>query len=277
MLNLEKFSGLPISLRDDLSLEFEKGLPPVTPSFRDFSTSRNFYKEPSSTYWRKSVYDMYRSVAFPEHAALFREFGIEYDLTIIPPGRISKEFARTIGHYHSMKPGTTLGWPEIYEVVYGKCFYILQNRVSPDSEKLSEIYIVELERGENLVIPPGFGHVGVNPTDDLLVLSNWQPTANVSDYEPYEKHNGPAYYAVASEHLSASGKTSSEHCEFVPNLSYDLLPKVIHARPRELTQYDLRTALPLYFTGSKNINNLDFLVNPENYLSELTPDKLYKY
>lgn len=274
MVNLEKYSGLPIEMRDDFSLAFGEGLSPVKPQIRDFSAMKNYLKNPLSSYWRKDVYHMYRNLGLPQHLDLIHKAGLEYDITVIPPGKIGDEFVKTIGHYHVYKPGTTVRYPEVYEVVYGKVFWLFQ-KASADLERLEGVYLISAERGEKAIVPPGFGHVSINATDDVVVLSNWQRLGNKGVYELYESHNGAAYYVIESERLSRSGKTSRDF-EFVPNLQYNQVPKLTPARSRELPQYDLLTALPSYFTATKNLKTLDFLVNPENYLDEFVPEKLFK-
>ena len=273
MLNLEKYSGLPIQMRDDYSLVFENGLPVVAPAVREFSSMKSYLKDPSASYWRRDVYHMYRMIAKAEDAEAIKNAGIEYDITVIPPGKIGEEFVKTIGHYHSFEPGTEARYPEVYEVIYGKVIWVLQS-ASPDLERLNDVYIVKAERGDKVIVPPGYGHVSVNPTDDVLVLSNWQPLANKSDYVPYEKYNGAAYYVVESERLAANGSTSTQS-KVVPNMNYKTLPQFITARPRELPQYELRSALPAYFSGARDLAKLDFLVYPSKYVDELTPEKLF--
>lgn len=273
MINLEKYSGLPIQMRDDYSLVFESGLPVVTPAVREFSAMKSYLKNPSSTFWSKGVYYMYRNIAKPEDREAIAAVGAQYDITVVLPGKMGDEFAKTIGHYHSYKPGTQVRYPEVYEVIYGRVYFIIQS-ATPDLEQLEECYAVKMERGEKVLVPPGFGHVLVNPTDDAVVTANWQPSANVSDYSSYEKHSGAAYYVVESKRLGTAGKTSTES-NFVANLNYKNLPKLTEVRSRELPQYELRTALPMYFTGTRDLAKLDFLVNPDNYLDELTPDKLF--
>lgn len=273
MINLEKTSGLPVQIRDDFSLVFERNLPPIQPQIRDFFSMRNYLKDPGSTYWRKDVYHMYRDMALPEHAEAIHAANLEYDITVIPPGTIGREYVKTVGHYHPYKSGTTVRYPEIYEVLYGKVFWLFQS-ASEDLERLKEVYIISAERGEKVVVPQGFGHVSINPTEDVLVMANWQPLNNKGLYEPYEIHNGAAYYVMSSEHLKANGKTNQEF-EFAPNLTYKQVPPLIQARPRELPQYDLRSALPMYFTVTKNLATADFLTFPEKYADELIPDKLF--
>lgn len=273
MISLEKASGLPIKMRDNYSLVFEKDLVAPKPQIRQFSSMKNYLKDPGSSYLRKDVYHIYRNIGRTADLKMINKAGLEYDLTVIPPGKIGDEFVKTIGHYHPMKKDTHVRYSEVYEVVYGKVFWLLQS-ASDDLERLEEVYLVAGGQGQKLVVPLGFGHVSINPTDQALVLANWQVLGNQGIYEPYETHNGAAYYVIQSERLSRDGKTVTEF-EFVPNLHYKHVPELLRVQARELPQYDLRTALPMYFTGTKNLSAFDFLNNPENYLDELVPKKLF--
>lgn len=274
MLSLEKYSGLPIEIDEDDILQFGPGMAAVKPNVREFITVKNYLKNPLSTFPRREVYYIYRDVKRVEDSEALKNAGLQYDLTVIPPGKIGEEFVKTIGHYHAYKPGTKVRYPEVYEVVYGRAFFILQS-ASEDFERLREVYLVTARRGEKVMVPPGYGHMSINPTQDALVLSNFQFRGNHSIYEPYEAHHGAAYYVSQSERLSPSGKTSLDY-EFVPNLSYNALPKLEHRAPREMPQYDLLSAIPMYFSALKNLANLDFLKEPENYINDLVPEKMFR-
>lgn len=260
-------------MRDDYRLIFEKNLPRVQAEVREFSAMKNYLQDPASHYHRRDVYHIYRDVARPEHAEQIHASNLEYDLTVIPPGKIGNEFVKTIGHYHPYKPGTKIRYPEVYEVIFGKVFLFLQS-ASEDFERLEEVFLVTASRGEKILVPPGFGHVSINPSGDVLVLANWQPLGNEGIYEPYETHNGAAYYVTQRERLSASGQTTPEF-EFLPNLAYQKVPPLKKVSVRELPQYDLLSALPMYFTGTRNLGTLEFLTSPENYHDELVPEKLF--
>lgn len=275
MLNLEKFAGLPIQMKDDYySLVFGPGFTEVKPMVREFSAMRNYLKDPFASYPRRDVYHVYRDVALEADREAVHAANLEYDLTVILPGKIGDEFTKTIGHYHPIKPGTKVRYPEVYEVIYGKVFLLLQS-ASEDLERLEKTYIIEAGRGEKIVVPPGFGHACINPTDEVLVLANWQLLRQQGIYQPYEVHNGAAYYVLQTQRLSAKGALRQEP-EFVPNLSYQKVPPLQVVHSRELPQFDLRSALPMYFTGTKDLKALKFLTEPENFLDELIPEKLFK-
>ncbi|MBI4050005.1 MAG: hypothetical protein HY398_00990 [Candidatus Doudnabacteria bacterium] len=274
MRSLAKYAGLPMEIDDDDRLVFGVGVAAVKPNVREFITVKNYLKNPLSTFPRREVYFIYRDVRRDGDAEKLKNAGLQYDLTVLPPGRIGNEFIKTIGHYHPYKPGTRVRYPEVYEVIHGRAFFILQS-ASDDFERLREVYVVEAGRGEKVLVPPGFGHMSINPTPDALVLANLQARGNHGLYEPYESHHGAAFYMTASARLSKSGRATPDY-EFTPNLAYNALPPLQHKRPRELPQYNLLSAIPMYFSLQKNPASFDFLRNPESYLDELTPEKLFR-
>lgn len=275
MMSLEKTSGLPLILTDEWTLEFGEGILPADVQKVELGGARNFFKNQEAGFPRRELYRVYRDLTRLAHKQAFRDFGVQYDLTLIPPGKIGEEFVRTRGHYHATKAGTAVAFPEVYEVVLGRTLMLLQSADPPDFERLREIYLVEMRRGEKLVIPPGFGHVAINPGEEVLVLSNLQARANRPIYEPYEAHGGPGYFVVESPELKISGALELNE-ESVPNLNYKQVPALIHRRPRDLPQFELRSSLPVYFTATQDLSSLDFLINPENYLEELKPERLFR-
>ena len=276
MINLEKYSGLPITLKDDFTLQFEKGVEGWPLQTREFSAMKNYLQNPSSSFWNKTAYLMYRNLSLPEHKEQIEKANLEYDITVIVPGLMGREFSKTVGHYHPFKTGTSVRVPEVYEVIYGKVYWLIQS-ATPDLESLSQVFIIEAERGDKIIVPPGYGHVSINPTNDVLVMSNWQPLNNKGIYEPYERKAGGAFYVLQRDRLSPDGKSTSQDIEFAPNLNYSKLPKLILAKPRELPKFALVNSLPVYFSATRDLSVLDFLTSPENYLEDLTPEKLFKW
>src|SRR3989344_9304578 len=138
MINLEKASGLPIQMREDFTLVFENGLPSVTPTFREISSMRNYIKDPSATYYRRDVYHFYRDGGFPDDKEALHKMGLQYDLTVITPGKIGDAYAKTIGHFHPFQQGTQIRVGEVYEVISGKAIFVIQS-ASDDLERLGEV------------------------------------------------------------------------------------------------------------------------------------------
>ncbi len=102
---------------------------------------------------------------------------------------------KTKGHYHPDN-SAGVGYPELYEVIEGIAHFLLQKKT------LDDIVLVEAEKGDIVVIPPGYGHVTINPSEDkTLVLANLVSTAFVSDYSVYEALHGAAQYELIGNNL----------------------------------------------------------------------------
>jgi glucose-6-phosphate isomerase len=118
-----------------------------------------------------------------------REQGLRYDVTVIPPRTLCGEYVKTKGHHH---PPNAKGvpYPEIYEVLRGEAHYLLQTRTAED------VRLVRAGPGDHLLVPPGFGHVTINPGRETLIMANIVSTRFESDYSQYEQSRGAAYFEL---------------------------------------------------------------------------------
>jgi len=139
-----------------------------------------------------------------------------------------------------------VGYPEIYEVLEGQAHYLLQSRT------LDDIVLIAACAGDLVIIPPGYGHVSINPTpDETLVMANIVSTAFESDYREYEERHGAAYFELCSGDLEK-------------NPQYPDLPPVRHLRPNSGHGARRIVRGPLYnLIGNEDA--LAFLNRPEKY------------
>lgn len=136
------------------------------------------------------LYEMYRDLARTvEEREWLHSQDLRYDITVIPPRVLCGEYVKTKGHYHPDNPAGA-GYPEVYEVLAGSAHYLLQKR------DLSDIALVSAGTGDLVIIPPGYGHVTINPSCEILVMANIVSTAFSSDYQEYEGLHGAAYYEL---------------------------------------------------------------------------------
>jgi glucose-6-phosphate isomerase len=166
-------------------------LPLHNPDIRSGAEIQSVLADPSCP-CSGPVYEMYRGVS---RNAADREWlathHIRYDVTRIPARNICREWIKTKGHYHPVSPdGQT--YPEIYEVLEGRAYYVLQKR------DLSDIALVRAVKGDLILIPPGYGHVTINPGNETLTMANLVSSAFTSDYLPYEQMRGAAYYVYTN-------------------------------------------------------------------------------
>lgn len=134
------------------------------------------------------LYFMYRNLArTAEDREWMKANQIRFDYTVIPPMTVCGEFAKTKGHYHPAAPDGT-GYPELYQVLSGQAEYLLQTRDAAD------VIVVRAGAGDAVLVPPGYGHVTINPADTELCMVNLVSEAFASEYDAYVEHRGAAYY-----------------------------------------------------------------------------------
>jgi glucose-6-phosphate isomerase len=143
-----------------------------------------------------------------------KENEIRYDITIIPPRMLGKEFVKTKGHYHIGNFG------ELYKVLAGQAIFLIQKR------NLKEVYFVKAKRGDFIKIPPGFGHTIINCSKKILKTGNWVSKNCQSDYQSIEKKKGFCYY------FTISG--------WVKNKNYKIIPKLKEKKPLKVIPKNLR-------------------------------------
>lgn len=155
--------------------------------------------------------DMRPVLAFPEREPpldpdtptyfMYRQaekFGhIRYDVTKIPALAISGEFNKTFGHVHpKSKKGTA--WPEAYEVLEGTAHSLLQK---VDQLGVSDAVLITAKKGESFLVPPGYGHVTINPGKGDLVMGNLVSELFESDYSMYAQRRGACFYETVKGEL----------------------------------------------------------------------------
>lgn len=145
----------------------------------------------------RPLYYMYRGVCLDKDKDLYAQHDIRYDITVILPGTIGKEYIKTVGHFHPLKPHSTETYPEYYEVLDGEAIYLLQK--NNRSGEVEEIIAVEAQKGDKVFIPPSYGHVTINPGSRPLVMANLVESNFSSIYGPFRDKRGAAYYYLEGE------------------------------------------------------------------------------
>ncbi|HZD59660.1 MAG TPA: glucose-6-phosphate isomerase family protein [Anaerolineae bacterium] len=249
MLKLETVSGLPLKL-DGVRLVFEEGLPEVEPDVRHLQDFKDVLAPDSPLQGPADAYFMYRDIGWPKDKEMFRQRNYRYDITVVQPGVVGRELVKTVGHYHPLVPETDVTYPEVYEVISGRAHYVCQK---VDGNKVLDFFVVEALPGQDVVIPPGYGHITINPEDEPLVMSNVTADGFKSIYKPLEEKHGAAYYEL-------------EDFSWEKNDNYDMQAEPKWARANEVPEFALTEAVPLYVAITENPDKFDFLLNPQNYL-----------
>ena len=151
--------------------------------------------------WQKTanpdleLYYMYRG--------LEEKQGMRYDITIIKPVMLGKEFNKTKGHTHTTEYGET------YIVLEGKAFFLLQKG------EVEDVYVIEAQKGEECIIPPFYSHITINPTEKVLKIANWVDKRVENEYKEIQDRNGACYF------YTTQGWIKNENYTQVPGLRFE--------------------------------------------------------
>lgn len=167
---------------------------------------------------RKVIYDKewLKSASNSDLYYMYRELeeadGLRYDVTVIPAKMLGAEFVKTKGHYHIGN------WQEVYTVLEGTAIYLMQ-KSEKSEDKIKDVYFVKAEKGESILIPSGYGHVTINPSETQeLKMANWISEECKSDYSDFEKFQGACYYYVLHSGPGQTGWIKNENYKSVPPL-----------------------------------------------------------
>lgn len=209
-------------------------------------------------------YDVYRKIRYPEHEMLLDQYGYQYDITIVMPGLNGKECKKTSGHYHDYNRSGKNTHPEVYEVISGTAWYILQKAMNfnQESEKLKveDIIIAEVKAGQTIIVPPNYGHCSVNVGSDPLIFSNLAYALGGNNYyEPVKQYHGMGVYVVMEE-----GKPVAKI-----NENYPLLPQVKFATVTANPKLGIEFGNPVYQSFLNAPEAFTFLGDVDNFVEEI--------
>ncbi len=216
-------------------------LPP--PRVRTIEEIRGVLLDPTCE-CAEPLYLMYRDLSKTrEDGRWLRDHDLRYDVTVIPARTLCGEYVKTKGHHHP-ENGNGVPFPEIYEVLEGEAHYLLQTRSGDD------VRLLEARAGELVLIPPGYGHVTINPGGTTLAMANIVSTRFESDYSVYEELRGAAYFELAGGRL-------------VKNACY---PDVSAIRITRASEQEGTGSLPAaHLYDLIGTESLGFLNRPEEY------------
>jgi len=149
------------------------------------------------------LYYMYRGIK--------EKKDLRYDITIISPKMLGKEFTKTKGHQHSPR--------EIYTVLKGKAIFLIQKT---KGKIVEDVFAIKAKQNDLVIIPPNYDHLVINPLDKELQIGNWISKNCKNKYESVEKMKGACYFYVKS----AKNKTA-----WVKNKNYRKIPKLRFEKP----------------------------------------------
>lgn len=187
------------------------------------------------------LYFMYRDCAAnPADRKWLEAQGVRFDITVMPAASLCGEWIKTKGHHHPPAPDGKR-YPELYQVLSGSAYYLLQN------EGPTDVVVVPARGGEAVLVPPGYGHVTINAGTEPMVMANLVSRRFQSDYRFYEKMRGAPYYCLEKE-------------GWVKNPAYEDVPPLKTVAPKEFPAHGIVHDSPIY--GLVGSSSLGFLNAP---------------
>ena len=141
-------------------------------------------------YWIGRLYDE----ACPEPLLAPRHLAFGY--VLVPSLKIGREHAKTQGHYHPAMPGSRMSYPEVYTHFYGRLYLLLQRRANGQADRLDDVVLIDMQPGHSYMVPPGYAHILINPSDGPGLMAGLYCTDFAADYGPIRSLAGAAYYLV---------------------------------------------------------------------------------
>lgn len=153
--------------------------------------------------WEKTAPDM---ELYYMYRILKEENDLRYDITVIPPKMLGSEFVKTKGHQHQGFYG------EIYAVLEGEGFYFFQKG---EGKKIKDVCVTKAKKGDIIVVPVGYGHVTINPSDKELKMANWVKKEDKGNFSWFENMHGACYY------YTKQGWIKNKNYKNVPELRFE--------------------------------------------------------
>lgn len=141
---------------------------------------------------------------------------LRYDITVIPPQMLGREFVKTMGHIHSQS------FQELYKVLKGEAIFLLQKA---ENKKVEDVFAIKAKAGDVVIVPPYYGHITINPSNKNLKVANWISKKCKNFYDRIQKNNGFCYFYTKKG--------------WVKNTKYKKVPKLRFEKPLRKMLKDL--------------------------------------
>jgi glucose-6-phosphate isomerase len=253
MRDLGALSGLPIALDDDGLMVFDESVVVDDHRVRLLDELTPVVMEPDRARGSREIaYFMDNGVYCRGDAERLAGVPMRYELTLMPPRTVGREYVKTFGHIHRPEPISGLEWTEVVEVLTGTAHFQLQtlDLTGPDADV---VYLIEAGPGEKVLLPPGFDHCTINPGNEPLLFSDVIALGVSGDYSRFVAARGAAYLEVVGD----DGPT------MIPNPTYRNVAPIRDVSLRDYPALRLTSDTPLYTAFVETRGELwPFLTDP---------------
>lgn len=143
-------------------------------------------------------YWMYNGIAARADASSLRDCEAQYELTWLLPDALGAERAKTLGHIHNAPAPGSATYPEIYQVLFGRAYFLFYTL---DATKMRAVFCgkISAHAGEQILMPPNTYHLTINAGDTPLLFADVISTRARGLYDDVRATRGAPYYALRDE------------------------------------------------------------------------------
>jgi len=171
---------------------------------------------------QKVIYDQEWARSAPNLELYYGYRGIEkrgdlrYDITVIPPRMLGREFNRTKGNRNSK------GYQELYTVLKGEAIFLMQKT---QGKIVEGVVAIKASLEDWVIVPPNYAIITINPSQEILRIGNWVSEKTENIYKELEKMKGPCYF------YTKSGWIKNKNYKKIPELRFE---KPLKSMPQNL-------------------------------------------
>lgn len=127
---------------------------------------------------------------------------LRYELTAMRGLPLGWEAAKTLGHVHVSPSRSSVGYPEVVEILHGEAGFLIQDLAfTTQGPRSRRAWLVRALPGDWVVLPPDLAHVTIDLASGPLVFSDVIDRRARGIYTGVAQARGFAWYVAADGEL----------------------------------------------------------------------------
>ena len=243
-MNLREYIGLPI-VSNDKTIEFNSNEIAIKSVVITETKDIKHFLRSNESLEEKEVFRVYRTIRTIEDKEIWDN--ISFDIIVIQPGNLGKEYMKTIGYYRSYAENG-FRYPEVYQVAEGYVELFLQ-QPSHNHERIKDALMIRAQRFDVVIIPPAYGVTLINPSEKKAIVTRIRATEVEEISEQFKKTQGECYYRLEKDKWDFNDK-------------YEEIPALRLGGPQNKWK-SIKRGIPIYTSFVFNPKLVRFLVEPD--------------
>ncbi len=249
-MNLREYIGLPI-ISDDKTIEYNTNEIAVKSVVITETNDIKFFLKEKDGLKDEEVFRVYQTIRLLEDKELWDD--ISFDIIVIQPGKLGKEYMKTIGYYRSVAENG-YRYPEIYQIAEGYVEFFLQ-QPSQSHDKIKDAVMIRAQRLDVVVIPPAYGLTLINPSEKKAIVTRLRAMETAEINDQYKQTHGECYYRIEEDKWDFN-----ENYEEIPMLRLEKPQNKWKSLKRGIPIYSIYTYKPKIFAPLLEPDPADYVI-----------------